>query len=124
MDVNIPQIIIGEAFAVITRKSSTDDLKERIFDLVELIKTLVSDTDSCLPSVEENTINMAKEIMANDSLISWTDAVFISHALVDLDARIVFTTDKEIQRSNAIYNKLRDRKEEDGATLKIMDSVP
>lgn len=124
MDVNIPQIIIGEAFAIITRDSSTEDLKEKVFDLVELIKTLVSDTGSCIPPVNQETINMAKEIMADDSLIRWTDAVFISHAIVDLDARIVLTTDREIHYSSVIYDKIRDRKEEFGATLKIVDSVP
>lgn len=124
MDVNIPQIIIGEAFAIITRKSSTDDLKEKVFDLVELIKTLVSDTDSCIPPVNQETINMAKEIKADDSFIDWTDAVFISHAIVDLDARIVFTTDADIQDSRVIYDKIKDRKEGFGTTLRIMDSVP
>jgi hypothetical protein len=124
MDVNIPQIIIGEAFAIITRKSSTDDLKEKIFDLVELIKTLVSDTGSCIPPVNQETINMAKEIKVDDSFVDWTDAVFISHAIVDRGARIVFTTDTNIQHSRAIYDKIKNRKEDFGATLKIMDSVP
>lgn len=96
MEVIIPQIILGESLSIIARESSDDDLKGKLYDFMSIIKSLVSEIGSCFPSIRVDTVKMAGDIMECDSLIGWTDAVFISYALIDSEARFVFTTDTKI----------------------------
>lgn len=123
MEIKIPQIILGESFAIITRDSKDEaDRKQNIFRLLERVQNLVTNIKTCTPALDENTIHMARSIMDEDDRIDWTDAILVSFAITDREARYVFTTDTHTQESEAIQIKIEER-EEGWSKLNIKDSV-
>lgn len=122
MEIRIPQIILGESFAIITRDSKDDYRKQNIFKLLERVQDLVSHIKICTPPLDNKTIRMARSIIDEDNRIDWTDSIFVSHAITDRDARYVFTTDTDIQESEVIQAKINER-EEGWSNLNIKDSV-
>lgn len=123
MEIKIPQIILGESIAIITRDSKDEAGRKRnIFKLLDLVQNLVSNIKTCTPALDTNTVNMAASIMNEDNRIDWTDAILVSFAITDKDARYVFTTDTDIQESVAIQTRI-DEREEDWTQLNIKDSV-
>lgn len=71
MEANIPQIVLGESLAIIVRETSSDDLKGKVYDLMEWVKDLVSNTGSCVPSINQEMINMANEIVIVQAVDIW-----------------------------------------------------
>jgi predicted nucleic acid-binding protein len=65
MQVHIPQIILGESFAIIARKSNSNNLNDNLSVLVEWIQRLVPEADmsTCMPSINLEVVQMAKEVI-------------------------------------------------------------
>lgn len=86
------------------------------------MQDLVSNAKTCTPALDDKTIYSARSIIDGDNRIDWTDAILVSHAITDRDARYVFTTDTDIQESEIIQAKINGR-EEGWSKLNIKDSV-
>jgi predicted nucleic acid-binding protein len=130
MQVCIPQIILGESFAIISRNSNHNDLHDNIAVLVEWIQRLVPEADisTCMPSISSEIFRMAEVVRERDSrkegkCMDWNDAVFISHAFLDQHARVVCTTDGRIQNSELISEFNDERKDKGWPGLSVRDSV-
>jgi predicted nucleic acid-binding protein len=130
MQVHIPQIILGESFAIVARDSSSNDLKDNISTLVKLIQKLVPESNMkvCMPPINQVIIDKAREVKGRDNRpdweqMDWTDAIFISHAFLDRDARTVFTTDGRIQDSDLVSTMNEERKNKSWSELSVRDSV-
>lgn len=119
----IPQTVIGESFTVIVHKSSSNQERAKnIGELLEWAKKLTSDIGRCTPSIKKSIIQRVLEIKERDTLIDYCDAIFVSHAILDENARYVITTARAMQHSEVIQSKIDDR--EDGwAKLSLADSV-
>lgn len=118
MQVHIPQIIIGESIAIISRDSNRNDLHDNIAVLIEWIQRLVPEDDisTCMPTINSEIFQMAMVVRERDNRkegkrMDWNDAVFISHAFLDRDARVVCTTDGRIQSLDLIF-ALNDERED------------
>ena len=122
MEIRIPQTILGECFAILIRDSKNEDRKQNIFSLLERVQNLTSQMKICIPPVDDKTIQMARSIKDEDNRIDWTDAILVSHTIIDQDARYVFTTDTDIQESGIIQTKIHER-ESGWSRLNIKDSV-
>jgi predicted nucleic acid-binding protein len=119
----IPQTVIGESFAVIVHKSSSNQERAKnIGELLEWVQKLTPDIGRCTPTIEKSIIQMALEIKESDMLIDYCDAILVSHAILDENARYIITADRAMQHSEIIQSKIDDRK--DGwARLSLADSI-
>lgn len=119
----IPQTVIGECFAVIVHKSySNQERAKNIGELLEWVEKLTPDIGRCTPTIGKGIIKMALEIKEKDILIDYCDAILVSHAIIDENARYVITADRAMQHSEAIQSKIGDR-EEGWAKLSLVDSI-
>lgn len=130
MQVYIPQIILGESFAIVSRDSSSIDLEHNMTTLVKLIQKLVPESNmrKCMPPINQEIIDKAKEVRGRDNRsdwkrMDWTDAIFVSHAFLDEEARILFTTDGKIQDSNLVSTMNDEREDKGWSELSVRDSV-
>jgi predicted nucleic acid-binding protein len=122
-EIYIPQIVLGESFVKIVEKSENSEKKRiNVNCLLEWIQKLNSDILYGIPSIRENIIETALKIKKGDNRIDYNDAVIVSHAILDKEARYLVTTDKAIHKSQAIQNKIVER-DDDCCDFSIKDSI-
>ena len=113
-EVIIPQVTIGEAFTeVLTREQ---DIDQNIHQLVNLILKIVSQPQQCIPVPTEEIYQTALEVISNDTRLDLCDALISAHALNDIEARFLVTTDTKIHSSEYIQNKIKSQ-------LRIIESI-
>ena len=95
--VRIPQIVVGEAMAVIMNKTvKKNEIPDLILKLWNAIDSMDSD-DNKFPTVNNNTIKIAKELQDTSSLIKDMDSLILAQAIDDDEATHFYTEDKDLR---------------------------
>lgn len=121
-EVYIPQIIIGESFATVIRKSNDGNIFTNIKNLSESIQKLIPDVGHCTPVIEKDVLEMVIELKKSDNRIDYCDSILVSHAILDKEARYILTTDNAIHRSDIVQTKISER-DPDWCKLSLKDSL-
>jgi predicted nucleic acid-binding protein len=101
-DVVVPQIVLGEVFAVIVRDNQ--DPNKVYLKLKELCNELYNITkpNECLPPPTEDIINCMQRLRAREANVRDTDLMVVAHALIDPESERLLTEDKNILNSSEI----------------------
>ena len=90
----IPQIVLGEAVAVIyAREGTSRAALEYLEALLELCGDANTTVDS-LPAPDSEVMDIARELSGISDVISNTDALVLAHAIANNYAVVLYTTDK------------------------------
>lgn len=119
----VPQTVLGESYLMIMRKSGIQDRDKKIKTFSDLIQSLVTNLDEWTPPLNKDILEMSLQIRDSDYGIDYCDAVLVSHAILDLDADCLFTTDSKIHRSQLVEDRVQQRCSS-GKTFYITDSIP
>jgi predicted nucleic acid-binding protein len=120
--VYIPQIILGESVTTVIKKSDDGNRFTNIKDLIDWTQKLMPDAGHCTPVIEKDIIDMTIEIKKDDNRVDYCDAILVSHAILDREARYILTKDKGIHRSDIIQTKICER-DTDWCKLSLKDSI-
>jgi len=88
--VRIPQVTLGELLIFYCKPTNDECDPSRMITLIK--KKLQAD----YPSVNDNILVLAKELMTNDRSIKPYDSVLVAHALVDKSTKWLLTTDQTL----------------------------
>jgi predicted nucleic acid-binding protein len=108
-EIFIPQTVIGESYLVVLKKSLEDEQNKNLQTLSSWIQRLAADLDNWTPPLKKDVLEMALDIKIHDYKLDYCDAVLAAHALLDLDASILFTKDGAIHESTVIQEKIEER---------------
>ena len=100
IDVVVPQAVLGEAVAVVMRKSSGDSVA-LVGAMLDEIRDLVDPRDR-MPSTTAKIAGLATNL-SNDMGVEFTDALILSHALCDPHSTHLITNDQKL-----LSNKVKD----------------
>ena len=120
--VMMPQLVIGETYFQIydDEISTSNEVHLNVKKFTELIQSLVPITHGCTPAFSKEILELSLEIREKDSNLDYCDSLIVSHVLLDLDSRYLYTMDTSIQESTFIQQKLTQRKN-DGNEVKVKD---
>ena len=93
IDVIVPQIVLGEAVAIITR-DDPEDAPQLIQNVLGSIRDLVS-PESSMPPVTAPVSRIAIK-MSRDLKMDFTDALILAHALNDPHSTYLLTADRKM----------------------------
>ena len=93
IDVVVPQVVLGEAVAVVMRKRPGDSL-DLIREMLDEIRDLVDPADR-MPSTTAKIAGLAANL-SNDVEVEFTDALILSHALCDPHSTHLITDDQKL----------------------------
>jgi len=101
-DVVIPQIVIGETVSVLMRDfPDPSEAKNRLVKLYDSIKKIL-DPSSCLPPISMLILEKARELKSGDGNLKDTDAIIVSHTLLDPNSQRLLTADTDLLNSEFI----------------------
>ena len=125
-NISVPQIALGEVFAVIMRDFRSDPivaytkLKKLFDDLMGIL-----DVDACLPPPTVKSLQYARELKEGDNNLRETDLLIVAQALADPDSQRLLTPDKDLLDSRIIKEKEKQLRfsGERNVLLKIVDGL-
>lgn len=100
IDVVVPQVVLGEAVAVVMRERPGDSL-DLIREMLDEIRDLVDSADR-MPSTTAKIAGLATNLN-NDVGVEFTDALILGHALCDPHSTHLITDDQKL-----LSNKVKD----------------
>lgn len=120
----IPQIVIGESIAIILKK--TKDPLTTLQEFDRKILDYITDYETQLPALNKEILEHAlklKELQEGYSQLDICDCLIIAHAIVDEDARYLFTLGEIVENIKIINYVNQVREEADLDKVIITDSV-
>lgn len=125
-EVIIPQVVMGEFFAIILRDSKREEINEQLMKMINKLHDINLDINSCIPPPNEEVFNCIQELRNQKVSLDPTDLVIVAHALADPDSKFLFTTDKKMIESDiitVIEKKMRQFDNKRNIELEIKDSL-
>ena len=98
--IKIPQIVLGEAVAIIMKKTR-NDRQTCLADLESKLDEIESISEN-LPPPTNNVIKIARELCEISDIINDTDSLVLAHAIADNDATRFFTKDRAMKNDKVV----------------------
>ena len=125
-EVVIPQIALGEAFAVIVRDyDETREADRALCKIRKELSFLPLSAKKGMPPLTLEIVQKAQELQEADTYLQDTDAIIAAQALLDPTSQRLLTHDKSLLRSSAIVNmeeKMRENGER-SEELRVVDEI-
>ena len=107
--IKIPQIVLGEALAIIVANNPTQGrISQYVRDIESISRKINLDLDGFPPTSNE-IIKKAKQLADLSDVINDMDSLILAHAIVDCDATHFFTTDRDLKNTR-IMDHVKDLK--------------
>lgn len=123
IDVIVPQVVLGEAVAVVMRDIPDSELQQSLWTVLNDVQCVV-DQKHGIPPVTMDIVTLATDLSMKLGLSSFTDALVLAHALnATLSTRLI-TDDAELHSSKV--GELERQMRSDGKrerTLSVTDGT-